>query len=212
MRILFPPRPKNRILAGELPVYERSNRWVAQRKFNGQRNPIYISSDKQVQFFNYGAPHANYVPPEQLIREFSALQLEDGKDYWLDSELLDKKTKDPRYKDRVILFDVLHVGKHLFGGPTFLERLAILAEICRNPTTYESTHGIALQVTEHIWLAETFDHAFSERFTEILQYDEIEGLVLKRKDSKLDNIGIRKHEVAWQIRCRKPHAGGNYNF
>ena len=208
---IYPPRPAGKITPIELPKYERRGNWAVQRKFNGQRNVIHIAADGTVTMFGrHGGPHLNFKPSPELLAEFKALHLEHGKEYWLDSELLDKKTKDPNYKDRIILFDVLQAGRYLFGGPNQAVRLQMLDAICGHPTQREPFHGIALQVTPHIWLAETFADKFVVHFQEILKYDEIEGLVLKRMDSVLDNLGTAEYEIAWQIRCRKPHK--NYNF
>ena len=134
-----------------------------------------------------------------------------GKEYWLDSELLFCKTKDPHYKNRIVLFDVLQAGKYLIHGPTVLERMDILSDICGNPTELESKHGLALVASENIWLAETFSHEnLVKEFKRHLDKDEIEGLVIKKGNSKIDKLGKRYYEVSWQIRCRKPHK--NYNF
>ena len=51
---------------------------------------------------------------------------------------------------------------------------------------------------------------FTNFLRDLLTPAEIEGLVLKRGDSKLDSVGGREHEVSWQIRCRKP--SNNYQF
>lgn len=210
MRILYPPRPRNRIVPGKLQRYNDDPKWVAQLKFNGQRNLVFIpvGGDAQV-FGRKGTPHSDYVLPAKIVNEFKSLSLTDN-DYWFDSELLNRKTKDKNYKHRIILFDVLYIGKHLFNGPTLLQRMEILANICNNPTEFELNHGIALRVTEHIWMAQTFSTDLMVRFNQFLHCDEIEGLVLKLGDSKLDSIGAKEHEVSWQIRCRKPSK--NYQF
>jgi ATP-dependent DNA ligase len=124
---------------------------------------------------------------------------------------LHSKTKDGRYKSKIVLFDVLVIGKHLFCGPTLEERLKMLSEICGKPVQREPGHGIALLVSENIWMAETFVDNFKDRFAEFAGLDEIEGLVLKLKGSRLDNLGKKEHDVNWQIRCRKPH-NKNYEF
>jgi len=210
MRILYPPRPKHRIVPRKLPKYDADPKWVGQLKFNGQRNPVFVPADGEAQVFGRkGAPHGDYVLPAKIAEEFKSLSLA-NKDYWFDSELLNRKTKDKNYKHRIILFDVLFIGKHLFHGPTLLQRIEMLADICNNPTELEPAHGIALQVTEHIWMAQTFFTDLVARYNQFLHCDEIEGLVLKRGDSKLDSVGGREHEVSWQIRCRKPSK--NYQF
>jgi len=200
-------------MPGQLKQYTDNPDWLAQLKFNGQRNPVFVPADGEVQVFSrYGRQHGDYVLPAKIVSEFKHLSLQDGKDYWFDSELLNKKTKDKDYKHRIIIFDVLYIGKHLFNGPTMAERVEILANICKYPTKLEPAHGIALQVTEHIWMAQTFSTDFAEHFKQFLHCDEIEGLVLKRASSKLETIGGKENEVSCQIRCRKPHPGGNYQF
>lgn len=211
MKVIFPPRPKSRITSGQLDKYESTGDWVVQRKFNGQRNVIHVSPSGDVDFFGYGRPHENYEPTEEIKDEIRSLNLEE-QEYWFDSELLNAKTTDPNYKNRVVLFDVLQAGKYFFSGPDVMGRLQLLSEICGNPTELEPHHGIALRVTEHIWMAQTFLSDFEKHYEEILQFDEIEGLVLKKKKAKIKNFGNKKYEIDWQIRCRKPHPGGNYDF
>ena len=213
MRIIFPPRPKSKIPPNFLHHFENDPEYVSQLKFNGQRNLVYVSCDRDVKFFGrHGSAHKNYLLLPHIAKEFQNLRLEDGKDYWFDSELLDKKTRNTNYKNRIILFDVLHIGKFLFGKPTLKNRTTLLWDICKNPQELEPTHGIALRVSEHIWLAKTFYTEFTKIFQQFIQYDEIEGLVIKKINSVLNNLGRQEHEVTWQIRCRKPHKGGSYMF
>ena len=213
MRIIFPPRPRGKITPGELVAYEKTGLWVVQRKFNGQRSPVFISPEGKAQLFSrYGRGHENYVPPAGMMKEFAAFDLDLGTYYWFDAELLGTKTQSAYYDNRLVIFDVLHIGKSLFNGPNLMQRQEILKKICRNPSVLEKEHGIALQITEHIWLAETFENGFVARFKELLGWPEIEGLVLKKKNSVIDNIGARENEVNWQIRCRKAHEGGNYAY
>lgn len=211
MNTLYPPRPKGKMLHTQLPQYEKTGLWVAQRKFNGQRNLVDIDADGKVKFCSRhgGDPHGNFVPSKALLDEFKALHLENGKEYRFDSELLATKTTTPQYKGIVILFDVLHIGKYLFGGPDLMARQKILVDICGNPTVREPG-GIAFMITPHIWLAETFSDNFTLHYEEMLEKPEIEGLVLKKKNSVLDHLGHVYYEIGWLIRCRKPTK--NYGF
>jgi ATP-dependent DNA ligase len=196
----------------QLPEYENTGQWVVQRKFNGTRTVIHISFDRKVEMFSrHGGPHKQFKPSKQLLSDIANLNIEPGKEYWLDGEVMDAKTTSPQYKDKVVLFDILFAGKLLFGKPTLMDRLAMLADICRHPTAKEP-NGIALMVTPNLWMAETFDSGFTARFKEMLERDEIEGLVLKKKESVIDNFGNAEYETNWLIRCRKPHSGGNYTF
>ena len=212
MRYLYPPRPKSKIPPGNLAGYEKLNQWVAQLKFNGTRTVIQITADGNVNFFNrHDSQHKQFFPSKEIVKEALSLDLEKGKEHWLDGELLKNKTKDPRYKERIVLFDVLMLnGKYFFGQPTQLIRLGLLEKICRFPKNLESANGIALMATEHLWMAQTWHDNFVTHFKQFLNTDEIEGLILRKKNSVIDHVGTEEYDVNWVIRCRKPHK--NYNF
>ena len=210
MRIIYPPRPKGKITPSQLDTYDKTGRWLVQRKFNGTRNPIHVSPDGVVSMFGrHGEEHRQFEMSKSLADEILSLNLELGKEYWLDSELLAFKTKTPQYKGKVVLFDLLQAGRYLFKRPDQVIRLEMLADICGNPQEYEPGN-LALQVTENVWLAENFLSDFRVEFDRHLQTDEIEGVVLRRKNSTIDNTGTKEYDITWQIRCRKPHK--NYTW
>jgi hypothetical protein len=208
---MYSPRPHYRIRHIELPGYEAKGIYVAQRKFDGTRTLVHITPNLQVEVWRPGrTPHLQWSMSQAIIDQVLSLNIQAGLEYWLDGELLNGKTSDANYKNRIVFFDVLQAGRYLFGRPNLMGRQDILHDICRNPTQRESGHGIALRVTENLWLAETFTSNFSERWEEFIHLDEIEGLVLKKKNSVLDNFGSRKYEADWQLRCRRKEKG--YDF
>lgn len=207
-KVLYPPRPNNKILPSQIHTYDPNN-WVAQRKFNGSRTVVNIKGDK-VSFLNYGEPHKNWKPSQSIIDQFLSLNLKKDKEYWFDGELLYSKTKDPFYKNKIVLFDILQEGNYFFNSLNLMERYDLLKEVCRFPKELESKNKLALVVTEDIWLVEMFEDNFEKHFKEYLHLDEIEGLVLKKRNSVLNNAGNKKYSVSWQVRCRKPHK--NYTF
>jgi ATP-dependent DNA ligase len=202
MRFLYPPRPKGRMLPTDLPLYENSGDWIAQRKFRGSRVVVYISKDRKVHVGSrHGKPFANFDLTDSLKNELvSNLDLEANKDYWLDGELMNKDVNSTK---EIILFDVLHIGKYLFYKPTQKERLEILSHLCRNPKKLCSS-GIALEMSQNFWLAETFDKNFESRYKECLSNPQLEGLVLRKKNVGLENLGEKEYETSSLIRCRKP--------
>ncbi|MCK9459589.1 MAG: hypothetical protein M0R80_08120 [Proteobacteria bacterium] len=215
MQYIFPPRPKNRVPPNQLPKYEATGKWVVQRKFKGTRNVIQITPDGKVNFFNrHKEEHSQWTSTSAVRNQILALNFERGKEYWLDSELLHAKVSkdtDPYLKNRIVVFDVLMVaGTYLLGAPNQMERLRILDEICHHPTQMEPNHGIARWVSENLWMAETFPNDFELHFQEKINLPEIEGLVLRRRDSVLDSVGTKEYECNWLIRCRKPE--GHYQF
>lgn len=213
MPVLFPPHPESKISDNKLDSYEKSGNWLAQRKFNGTHVVVYISKDRNVSILTrHGTPPKLFSLKKSHVDQILSLDLEDGKDYWLDGELLDHKTKNKEYKNKIVFFDVLHAGRYLIKNHTQSERIGILKKICRNPVLLEPNKGIALKVTEDIWMAETWDRDFRTHYEEFLDLDEIEGLILRKSDSVINNFGQKKYDVSWIVRCRKPHSGGNYNF
>jgi len=215
MEYVFPPRPKDAVPPGDLPQYESTHNWVVQRKFKGTRTVVRVTSSGEVLFFNrHKGEHKQWQPTRRIIAQILDLDLLPGVEYWLDGELLHNKVSkatDPHLKNRIVLFDVLMMaGTYLFGVPDQMGRLAILDKICHYPTENESHHGIALQVSENLWMAETFADNFTQHFRELLHLPEIEGVVLRRRDSVLDSLGTKEYECSWLVRCRKSE--GHYQF
>lgn len=212
MKILYPPHPNIKIQSFKLNEYEKSGKWVAQRKFNGTNVVVYISTDRKIHILTrHGTPPKLFSLSSSHVDQILSLNLESGKDYWLNGELLDHKTKSKEYKKKIIFFDVLHAGRYLIRSANQISRLQMLNEICKNPQNTEK-NGIALEVSEDIWMAQSWQDNFEQHYKEFLHMDEIEGLVLRRKDSFIDNFGQKEYDAPWIVKCRKPHSGGNYNF
>lgn len=110
--------------------------------------------------------------------------------------------KDKNATNEIILFDVLQEGRYFFGNPNQIGRLDILNRICGNPQK-KCSSGIAFEVSKRFWMAETFTDGFEARFQESLANDQLEGLVLRKKEAALDNHGAREYETSNLIRCRK---------
>lgn len=212
MKILFPPHPNIRIPFSKLAEYEKSGNWVAQRKFNGTNIVIYVSADRKIHILTrHGTAPKLFSLSKSHIDQILSLNLEKGKDYWFNGELLDHKTKNEHYKKKIVLFDVLHAGKYLINSLNQSKRLELLNNICHNVTNLEEK-GIALKVSNDIWLAENWKNDFENHYKEFINFDEIEGLILRKSNSVISNFGQKEYDVSWIVKCRKPHSGGNYNF
>jgi hypothetical protein len=213
MPILFPPHPESKISPHRLGNYEKTGKWLAQRKFNGTHVLIHISPERKVSILTrHGTPPKVFSLTRSHIDQILSLNIEEGKEYWLNGELLDHKTKNLSYKGKIVLFDVLQAGSYLIRKKNQKERISLLEEICRHPTELEPNFGIAAKVTEDIWMAQTWESEFESHFKEFIHLDEIEGLILRKADSYIDNFGQKEYSVSWILRVRKPHSGGNYNF
>lgn len=221
-RFLFPPHPAPsvKITPEMLDEYDAQGAWIAQRKFNGAHCVIWLYKD-EVQIWNRrGEPFGLYRMTEGMKKcLLYGLNRNHDKEYVLDGELLHHKAKiestgKQAVENAIVLFDVLYAGKYLTNLTT-LQRLDILHELAPH-VGHELPKKRALRVSNYeesqLWLAETFYNDFSYRFWEMYEYDdkdrdlypEIEGLMLKVKDAKNTNIGVRPNDVLWLLRCRKP--------
>ena len=211
--MLYPPHPLHKIAPHMLGEYEETGLWTAQRKFNGTHVLVHVSAARKVSILTrHGAAPKMFTLTGEHKEQILSLDFEEGKEYWLDGELLDHKTRSSKYKGKIVFFDVLHAGEYLIRKMDQKGRLGLLANICSNPSSPEPFAGIALSVTDHIWMAENWEKDFFSRFKDFIHMDEIEGLVLRKSSSFIDNFGQKEYGVSWILRCRKPHGGGNYNF
>lgn len=206
IRIIFPPRPKGKMLPTDLPDYEKSGKWLAQRKFNGSRCLVHISQDRYVMIANrHGSEFAKFSFTKDMVDELlSCLNIEEGKSYWLDGELMNKQKES---NNEIIFYDILQAGRYMFGNPSQIDRLEILNEICKNPTV-KSDSNMGYKISKRFTLAEVFNHSFESRFKESLLDNRLEGLVLRKKNSTLDDFGSKEYETSNLIRCRKPFGNG----
>ena len=205
--VVYPPRPEGKVQPSQLARLEKEKKYVVQRKFNGDRCVIHIENRKVHLFSRYGKSFDRYKTPAFLEREVLALNLLD-QEYWLDGELLHNKAAETGVKNTLVLYDVLQAGNYLYGVKQ-MDRLELLKKIARNPTKLAEP-AVALRVSDHIWMAQTWDVGFEEHFKDFFTEPLIEGLVLRLKESFLDNFGASEYLVKWVIRCRK--TGATYHF
>lgn len=203
MPIIYPPRPKGAVPPLELPYFEGQELWCVQPKFNGSRTVIHISpSDIVNAYSRHGRPHLGYEMPLSLKKEILALPgRKAGVEYWLDGELL-LKTKALDTKGKLVLFDILQEGRYFFGSPNQVERLEILKRVCGNPTELDPWRKMGYLVSENILMAPTFFSNFKKEF-DTDRGEEVEGLVLRKRNSTIDNFGNKEYKVNSIIRCRK---------
>lgn len=208
--ILFPPRPKGAIPPTELPYYESLGMYCVQPKYNGARSVIHITPDREVRIYSrHGRPHRNYTMPVSIAKELLALPgLTSATEVWLDGELLSKTTATDT-KNKIVLFDVLYYGHYLYMQPDQKGRLELLKEICGRPNELDPLRKMGYSISKNLLLAPTFYSNFKDEFNKDYG-DEVEGLVLRKMDSVIDNFGQKEYLVNWLIRCRHPHKNCNF--
>jgi hypothetical protein len=150
--------------------------------------------------------------PESVKNEILALPgIKKGIKYVFDGELM-IKTKAEDTKGKIILFDILQQDKYLFLNTNQKQRIELLDEICGKPRTLDPWRGMAYQISKNVMMAPTYFSGFAKEFEKWLNSstEEVEGLVLRRLNSVIDNFGNKEYKVDWMIRCRKPDKHCNF--
>ena len=199
-RYIYPPRPEGKITPRQLPDHEATGRWICQRKFNGDRCPIQF--DGKPILWNRRGKKQKYKPIPSMVQALQSLDV--SGECWIDAELMHSQTEG-WLTDTLVIFDLLQFDGQNLMDLTQVERLQRLHEVCRSPIDKDEVLGYC--VAPEIFLAESWDSDFVEHFNESKDVPYIEGLVLRQKDSHLDNFGASEYEVDWQIRCRRSTKG-----
>jgi ATP-dependent DNA ligase len=208
LKPIYPPRASHAINPDALLNFK--NFW-AQYKYNDTRTLIYVMPDGKIELFNrHKEHHVMYKMSEAMHRSLKSLSLSPGKMHVLDGGLMHNKTRN--VKDRIVLWDILVSDSEYLIGSTYRSRYEKLLVLMQEPKELEqeTKHQIALRVNQNIWLAQIFKEELGKRYQELIHLDEIEGLILKDPNGRLQ-WGIKEeNNGAWQIRVRKPNP--NYRF
>lgn len=204
MKYIFPPRPENKIPRSSLDKFD-NGMFIAEPKFNGSCCEPYIEVDS-IKIMNR---HKNFLTGVKIKdEEFrSILDVGDGNLYV--GEYMNKSKKDKFgnvFNHKFIIFDIIVLrGEHLIGK-TFLERYNILLDLF----DFISEDDLTYKISENIYLTKIFETNFCEIWDDITKIDMIEGLVLKKKNAKLETGITEKNNVKSQIKCRKETK--NYSY
>jgi hypothetical protein len=199
MKYIYPPRAKTKIAPSSLSVFEEMGKFLAQPKLNGSSMQIYFSAGgKEISTWNR---HKKWMECKIDKEELKKLYRGEG-EMILCGEYLNKNQKDETGKSwniKYVIWDIImYDGKHLVGS-TFEERLLLLAKLYPSDIY---THW-SRQISENCYRITARDFGFREFYDTITKYDIYEGLVLKRKDGKLENGTTENNNIKTQIKCRK---------
>jgi len=92
-------------------------------------------------------------------------------------------------------------------GSTFSERVQLLDSIYG---TNDSDKDYLYSISDDVYRVKSYETGFKNTFDELTPIDMIEGLVMKRKNAKLELGATELNNVKSQLKCRKPTK--NYKF
>jgi hypothetical protein len=204
---LYPPRAENRFRERMLPDYDKGT-YIAQVKMNGSATSVTISEDYVVAKERHGTLFS--VPP---TFNFKAMHRGKGT-MCVCGEFMNKSKKDAQgiaFKGFVI-WDLTAINGKILLGSTIEERMKLVNELYPTKDVIEFDGIPFLETTEieGIYKAINFTSDFARIYEVLTKIDMIEGLVLKRKNGRLDMMTGEKNNSGWALKVRKPTK--NYEF
>jgi ATP-dependent DNA ligase len=195
--IFYPPKPT--LISITQPLFsqlDKDARFVAELKYNGDRLILQRFEDGSFEFWNrHGEKLRRYDPSPIILQHLKNLKWEG---YCVcDGELLHHKTK--HIKHHAILFDVFIWNGQSLKLKPFVERRTYLERLF-------GVHDNDSWVT----IAPQWKTNFKKVFDDFTKNEEIEGLVMKRLDAKLQLGTSSSPTVKYMFKVRKP--GPTYRF
>jgi len=205
-RYLYPPRPKNAISPDDLNFWD-SNSLLAQPKLNGSNCLIFTNGVKVIVMNRHNQRLTNFRLTDEEVKS-----LYRGNGGWmiLNGEYLNKSKMDETgqpFNHKFVIFDILCFDGDYLVGKTFEERVQLL------DTLYDQINcekEYLFGISENVYRVKSYLSGFNDLFNKLTPIDMIEGLVMKRKNARLEIGSSEMNNVKSQIKCRK--STKNYKY
>jgi len=203
LRYIYPCRPANAISPEDLSFWE-SKSMLGQLKTNGSNTLFFTNGEILRVMGRHNQVLSNFqISKDEIIETlYKPLNL-NGNWLVLNGETLNKSKKDEMgvtFNQKFILFDILVFDSDYLVGKSFQERIDLLDSMYgKKVCSKEYFYGIS----ENIFRVKSQESDFKNLFDTYTKIDFIEGLVLKRKNSKLEIASGEKNNWRSQIKCRK---------
>jgi ATP-dependent DNA ligase len=122
----------------------------------------------------------------------------------LNGEYLNKSKQDENrivFNHKLVLFDILVYNSEYLVGSTFQERIDLLDRLYGQK---DSEKSYLYSISDSVYRVKSFESGFKSTFDEFTKIDMIEGLVLKRKNAKLELGTSENNNIKSQLKARKP--------
>lgn len=207
---IFPPRPKNSIPPKDLDSWDNGT-MLGQLKLNGSNSTFYLNSSNIYVSNRHNQILTNFKLEKSEIIDtlYQSVGLKD-KFLVINGEYLNKSKMDENnvvFNHKLVIFDILVYNSDHLIGKTFEQRINLMDEVygqneCEKPYLY--------QLSENIYRVKTFDCGFKNMFDTYTPIDMIEGVVLKRKNARLEMGLTENNNFKSQVKSRKETK--NYKF
>lgn len=204
-RYIFPPRPKNAIPDTELSFWDNGS-LLAQPKLNGSNCVIFTNGEKTIVMNRHNQRLTNFNISDNEIKDIYR-----GEGWMiLNGEYMNKSKSDENsqvFNHKFVIFDILGFNGEYLVGKTFEERVILLDEIYGQ---VDSDKEYLFKVTENVYRVKSYTVDFKNIFDKLTPIDMLEGLVMKRKNARLELGTSENNNTRSQLKCRK--ATKNYKY
>lgn len=205
-RYIYPPRPKNAYPPSDLDYWDNGS-LVAQPKLNGSNCVIFTNGKTQMVMNRHNQRLTNFRLSDNEVNE-----LYRGNGEWIviNGEYLNKNQKDETntpFNHKFVLFDILTYENNYLVGSTFEDRILLMDDIYGK---VESDKDYLYQISDNIYRVKSYLSGFSELYHDFVKIDLLEGLVMKRKNAKLEIGNTENNNTKSQLKSRKPTK--NYKY
>jgi len=204
-RYIFPPRPKNAIPDTELEFWDNGS-LIAQPKLNGSNCVIFTNGVKTIVMNRHNQRLTNFNISDNEIKDIYR-----GEGWMiLNGEYMNKSKSDENnqvFNHKFVIFDILGFNSEYLVGKTFEERIQLLNTIYGQ---VDSEKEYLFKVTENVYRVKSYKDDFKNIFDKLTPIDMIEGLVMKRKNARLELGTSENNNIKSQLKCRK--ATKNYRY
>lgn len=205
-RYLYPPRPKNAVNPNELSFWD-NGQMIAQPKLNGSNCLIFTNGYQQFVMNRHNQRLTNH---QLSTSDINSLYRGNGDWMVINGEYLNKNKQDERrisFNHKLVIFDILTFKGDYLVGKTFMDRIDILDDIYGKE---DSEKDYLYSISDKVYRVKTFDTNFTQLYNDLSSIDLIEGLVLKRKEARLEIGNTENNNTRSQLKFRKPTK--NYTY
>jgi hypothetical protein len=200
-RYIYPPRPKNSIPDSDLNFWD-NNSLLGQPKLNGSNATIYTNGQQVIVMNRHNSRLTNFqISLDEIKSLFRGTQGE-----WLviNGEYLNKSKQDERgvpFNHKLVIFDILVFKSNYLVGQTFEQRIKLLDELYEQK---DSEKSYLYSISDNVYRVKSFETGFKSLFDQLTPIDMIEGLVMKRRNAKLEIGNTENNNTKSQLKARKP--------
>jgi len=206
-RYIFPPRPKNAIPDDELGFWDNGS-LIAQPKLNGSNCVIFTNGVKIITMNRHNQRLTNFRLSDEEVK---GLYRGNGEWTVINGEYMNKSKMDERglvFNHKFVIFDILALDGDYMVGQTFENRIILLDELYGKK---ECEKDYLYNISENIYRVKSYDSQFKNLFDRLTNNNQlIEGLVMKRKNAKLEIGTSESNNIKSQLKCRK--STKNYKY